>query len=74
MLISRVLGSVRWSIFCLITGGKAPGRKGLPLVAFHWKYYPKPIALPVCRLFIPMDISVGDMGASMRRSFWAWVG
>ena len=32
-----------------------------------------PVAFPE-RFFIPMDISVGEIGASMRRSFWAWDG
>ena len=29
----------------------------------------RPVAFPGGRFFIPMDISTGDIGASMRRSF-----
>ena len=34
----------------------------------------RPVAFPLARFLRPIDISVGEIGASLRRSFWAWEG
>ena len=34
----------------------------------------RPVAFPMARFLRPIEISVGEIGASLRRSFWVWEG